>query len=122
MALMLSIMSACSRNDDVSQLSLTFACGNYDRMATLLTGNVTVEGIDLNYIAIDSPREIFDRMGSRQEFDVAEFSSSEIHPPLRARRPALCRASGVSVGHASSPAAKKSRSSRQVSSGASSER
>jgi 4,5-dihydroxyphthalate decarboxylase len=46
-------------------------------MAALRTGDVTVEGIDLNYIAIDSPREIFDRMGGRQEFDVAEFSSSE---------------------------------------------
>jgi 4,5-dihydroxyphthalate decarboxylase len=46
-------------------------------MAALRTGDVTVEGVDLNYIAIDSPREIFDRMGGRQEFDVAEFSSSE---------------------------------------------
>jgi len=46
-------------------------------MAALRTGDVTVEGIDLNYIAIDSPREIFDRMGARQEFDIAEFSSSE---------------------------------------------
>jgi 4,5-dihydroxyphthalate decarboxylase len=61
----------------VTRLRLTFACGNYDRMAALRTGDVTVEGIDLNYIAIDSPREIFDRMGGRQEFDVAEFSSSE---------------------------------------------
>src|SRR5262249_43302061 len=55
----------------------TFACGNYDRMAALRTGDVTVEGIDLDYIAIDSPREIFDRMGGRQEFDIAEFSASE---------------------------------------------
>ncbi len=61
----------------MSQLRLSFACGNYDRMAALRTGDVTAEGIELNYIAIDSPREIFDRMGSRQEFDVAEFSSSE---------------------------------------------
>jgi hypothetical protein len=56
---------------------LTFACGNYDRMAALRTGDVCIEGIDLNYVAIDSPREIFDRMGGRQEFDLAEFSSSE---------------------------------------------
>jgi 4,5-dihydroxyphthalate decarboxylase len=61
----------------VSRLRLSFACGNYDRMAALRTGEVAPEGIDLNYIAIDAPREIFDRMGSRQEFDVAEFSSSE---------------------------------------------
>jgi len=61
----------------MSRLRLNFACGNYDRMAALRTGEVTPEGIDLNCIAIDAPREIFDRMGSRQEFDVAEFSASE---------------------------------------------
>jgi 4,5-dihydroxyphthalate decarboxylase len=61
----------------VTRLRLTFACGNYDRMAALRAGDVAVEGIDLNYLAIDEPREIFDRMGGRQEFDVAEFSSSE---------------------------------------------
>ena len=61
----------------MSRLRLSFACGNYDRMAALRTGDVAPEGIDLNYVAIDAPREIFDRMGSRQEFDVAEFSSSE---------------------------------------------
>ncbi len=61
----------------MSLLRLSFACGNYDRMAALRTGDVTPEGIDLNYIAVDAPREIFDRMGSRQEFDVAEFSASE---------------------------------------------
>src|SRR6059058_2209460 len=76
-ALMLSIMAECSGGYDVKALRLSFACGNYDRMAALRTGDVSVEGIDLNYIAIDSPREIFDRMGSRQEFDVAEFSGSE---------------------------------------------
>lgn len=61
----------------MSRLQLTFACGNYDRMAALRTGDVTVEGIDLVYIAIDTPREIFDRMGGGQEFDLAEFSASE---------------------------------------------
>ena len=34
-------------------------------------------GIDLNFIAIDNPREIFDRMGGGQEFDLSEMSSSE---------------------------------------------
>jgi 4,5-dihydroxyphthalate decarboxylase len=56
---------------------LTFACGIYDRTDALRTGDVAVEGIDLNFLAIEAPREIFDRMGGRQEFDVAEFSSSE---------------------------------------------
>jgi 4,5-dihydroxyphthalate decarboxylase len=62
---------------DVSRLSLTLACGLYDRTDALRTGEVAVEGIDLNFLAIEAPREIFDRMGRNQEFDVAEFSSSE---------------------------------------------
>ena len=61
----------------MSRLSLTFACGIYDRTEALRTRDVAVEGIDLNFLAIEAPREIFDRMGRNQEFDVAEFSSSE---------------------------------------------
>ena len=61
----------------MSRLSLTFACGIYDRTEALRTGEIGVEGIDLNFLAIEAPREIFDRMGRNQEFDVAEFSSSE---------------------------------------------
>jgi 4,5-dihydroxyphthalate decarboxylase len=61
----------------MSLLRLSFACGNYDRMLALRTGDVTVEGIELNYVPVESPREIFDRMGGAQEFDLSEFSSSE---------------------------------------------
>ena len=61
----------------MSRLRLTFACGIYDRMDALRTGEVAVEGIDLNYLAIEWPREIFDRMGGAAEFDAAEFSASE---------------------------------------------
>lgn len=56
---------------------LSFACGLYDRMQPLYTGDVRPKGVDLNFIPIDSPREIFDRLGARQEFDVAEMSCSE---------------------------------------------
>ena len=59
------------------KLPLTFACALYDRMQALYTGEVQAEGIDLNFIAIDQPRPIFDRMSGGQEFDVAEYSSSE---------------------------------------------
>lgn len=61
----------------MSLLRLTFACGRYDRTEPLRTGDVAVEGVDLNYLAIDAPREIFDRMAAGNEFDVAEFSASE---------------------------------------------
>ena len=56
---------------------LSFACALYDRMLALYTGEVKPDGIDLNFIAIDQPRPIFDRMSGGQEFDVAEYSSSE---------------------------------------------
>jgi 4,5-dihydroxyphthalate decarboxylase len=56
---------------------ITFACGLYDRTLPLYTGEVKAEGIDLNYLAIDHPREIFDRMQNSQEFDASEMSSSD---------------------------------------------
>jgi 4,5-dihydroxyphthalate decarboxylase len=61
----------------MSKLKLSFACGLYDRMLALHTGEVRPDGIDLNFIAIDQPRPIFDRMSGGEEFDVAEYSSSE---------------------------------------------
>jgi 4,5-dihydroxyphthalate decarboxylase len=61
----------------LSQLPLTFACGLYDRLVPLYTKAIQVAGIDLNFIVLNSPRAIFDRMGGGQEFDASEFSSSE---------------------------------------------
>jgi 4,5-dihydroxyphthalate decarboxylase len=61
----------------MSRLPITFACGLYDRMLPLYTKEVEADGIDLNFLAIDSPREIFDRMSGGQEFDASEMSSSE---------------------------------------------
>lgn len=58
-------------------LPITFACGLYDRMLALQTGDIKPYGIDLNFLAIDNPREIFDRMSNRLEFDACEMSSSE---------------------------------------------
>jgi ABC-type nitrate/sulfonate/bicarbonate transport system substrate-binding protein len=34
-------------------------------------------GIDLNFIAVNDPRALFDRMAARQEFDASEMSTSE---------------------------------------------
>ena len=59
------------------KLKLSFACALYDRMQALYTGEVQPDGIELNFIAIDQPRPIFDRMSGGEEFDVAEYSSSE---------------------------------------------
>ena len=61
----------------MANLKLSFACGNYDRMDALRNGAVQAEGIDLDYLEIQAPREIFDRMVGKQEFDVSEMSTSE---------------------------------------------
>ena len=60
------------------KVSITFACGLYDRMLALYTGEAKPDGIDLNFLAIDDPRQIFDRMGKNLEFDACEMSSSEV--------------------------------------------
>ena len=56
---------------------LTFACGLYDRMVPLYTGERKAEGLDLDFIVIDGPRKIFDRMAGGMEFDASELSLSE---------------------------------------------
>jgi 4,5-dihydroxyphthalate decarboxylase len=61
----------------MAKLQLTFASALYDRMQPIYTGEVEPEGIDLNFIRIEQPRPIFDRMSGGEEFDVAEYSSSE---------------------------------------------
>lgn len=68
----------------MSQPTLSFACGLYDRVLPLYTGEVKPVGFDLNFLAINAPREIFDRMGGGQEFDASEFSSSEFIAGLSA--------------------------------------
>jgi 4,5-dihydroxyphthalate decarboxylase len=62
----------------MADVTLDFACGLYDRTLPLYTGEVKAAGIALNYLAIDEPRQIFDRLAGGQEFDAAEFSSSEL--------------------------------------------
>jgi 4,5-dihydroxyphthalate decarboxylase len=59
---------------------LSFACGLYDRLLPLYTGEVQPAGFDLNIIPFhggSGKRAIFDRMGGNLEFDIAEMSSSE---------------------------------------------
>ena len=61
----------------MSKLKLTFACGPYDRMEALQYHRIEVEGIDLNYLEIQAPREIFDRMVGDRAFDMSELSLAE---------------------------------------------
>jgi 4,5-dihydroxyphthalate decarboxylase len=59
------------------RLSLTYASCKYDRVEALCSGEVQVEGIDLNVIVFPSGRQIFDRMVGGEEFDASELSASE---------------------------------------------
>ena len=81
----------------MAKLQLSFACGLYDRMQPLYTGEVKAEGIDLNFIAIDQPRPIFDRMSGGHEFDVAEYLELRIRPALRQQAVPVRGHSGVSL-------------------------
>ncbi|MBI2468867.1 MAG: hypothetical protein HYV62_13825 [Candidatus Rokubacteria bacterium] len=46
----------------MGRLHLDFACGSYDRTRALQDGSIEPEGIDLTYIPIDPPEEVFWRM------------------------------------------------------------
>ena len=61
----------------MSRLPLTYASCRYDRIEPLRSGEVEVEGIDLNVMIFPSGRQIFDRMVGGEEFDVSELSASE---------------------------------------------
>src|SRR5438093_10417476 len=67
----------------MGKLSLTVACGEYDRTHALQTGAVQPEGIRLTYIPLQA-EEIFWRMGHHQEFDASEMSLSN-HITLSSR-------------------------------------
>jgi 4,5-dihydroxyphthalate decarboxylase len=56
-------------------LSLTIACGNYDRTRPLFDGRVPIEGCDPIFLPLE-PEEIFFRAFVHQEFDIAELSLS----------------------------------------------
>ncbi len=61
----------------MSNVPLTFACGLYDRLVPLYAGEVEPEGIDLNFVPIDTPRDVFDRM-IEGEFAAGEMSTSDL--------------------------------------------
>ncbi len=79
----------------MSNLPLTFACGLYDRMLALYTREVVPEGIDLEFVAIDDPRKIFDQMVTHRAYDASEMSASEHVAMMAPGNSGLRRHSGV---------------------------
>jgi 4,5-dihydroxyphthalate decarboxylase len=59
----------------MARLTLTFACGDYDRTLPLKTGAVQADGVELRVLSLE-PEEMFYRMARRREFDVSELSLS----------------------------------------------
>ena len=59
----------------MSRLRLTMACWDYDRVAALKSGEVAIDGVDLNFLA-QPVEETFFRMLRHHEFDIAEMSLS----------------------------------------------
>src|SRR3981189_2221357 len=76
-------MNETEATSTAAKLPLTFACGLYDRMLRLYTGEVQPRGVDLKFLANDEPRDIFDRMGGKLEFDASENVELGIHQPVR---------------------------------------
>jgi ABC-type nitrate/sulfonate/bicarbonate transport system substrate-binding protein len=59
----------------MTRLTLTLACGDYDRTRELEEGGVRPDGIDLRYLRLPV-EETFFRMMRHQEFEAAELSLS----------------------------------------------
>ena len=49
------------------------ACGPYDRTEAIRNGIIKPDGIDLTYVAIESPPVLVDRAVKNNEFDIAEM-------------------------------------------------
>jgi len=62
---------------DVGNLKLSFACALYEPHGAAVYGRSEAGWHDPELHAIEEPRPIFDRMSGGQEFEVAEYSSSE---------------------------------------------
>jgi 4,5-dihydroxyphthalate decarboxylase len=55
---------------------LTIGCRDYDHTRALSDGRVKIDGIDLNFVNISPPSQIFLRMLHDEEFDASEMSLS----------------------------------------------
>jgi len=56
----------------MSKLRLSVACGDYDIVRPLISGEVEAEGLELIFLSDMGPRERHWRMGRKHEFDVCE--------------------------------------------------
>jgi len=57
-------------------LAITLGCRDYDHTRALFDGKVVVEGVDLRFVFVSPPSQIFLRMLRSEEFDASEMSLS----------------------------------------------
>lgn len=58
-------------------ITCNFASALYDRMVPLASDEVRTPGLNINFIEVEHPRDIFDRMVANREFDASEPSALE---------------------------------------------
>jgi 4,5-dihydroxyphthalate decarboxylase len=63
----------------MAEVPLSFACGLYDRVNALYTGEVKAKGIDLDFVVVNHPRILFDNQSKAEgpAYDSSELSASE---------------------------------------------
>ncbi|KFZ23583.1 hypothetical protein V502_01947 [Pseudogymnoascus sp. VKM F-4520 (FW-2644)] len=63
----------------MAEVPLSFACGLYDRVNALYTGEVKATGIDLDFVVVNHPRILFDNQSKAggPAYDSSELSASE---------------------------------------------
>jgi 4,5-dihydroxyphthalate decarboxylase len=60
----------------MTQLTMTLACRDYDHTRALLDGSASIEGVDIKFVSVSPPSQIFLRMLHSEEFDASEMSLS----------------------------------------------
>ena len=56
--------------------TITIGCREYDHIRALVTGQIQVDGVDLKFVHLSPPSQIFLRMLRDEAYDVAEMSLS----------------------------------------------
>lgn len=69
------LRSAPGSKEMSKNIPLTFTCWNYDRMRGIQDGEVTIEGVDLTFLAMEMPESFF-RMLHYGDFEASEMSLS----------------------------------------------
>ena len=60
----------------MTQQTLTIGCGQYDHVRALLDKTIKIEGVDLQFVHLSPPSQIFLRMLHDEAYDISEMSLS----------------------------------------------